>query len=150
MSISSGLFKRILRELNPSLKVFEARSTRSSMIYFANGNHYLAGESGLREICGYPSPCHFYSFPKYDFIDHEGMLNRGYTTVFKILCLKKLIDRAKLRKLLPHALDPHHFRPEVPVHEDPETKDFVPVHGFRSDQLHKPKQIMVRSQSRTR
>ena len=129
-SISFSQFKRILYRLNPKLRVFEARSTRSSMIYLDNGNHVLASEHGLREICGYPSPCYNWSFPKYDFLDHTGMMSRGYTTVFKILCLKKHINKDRLRKLLPHALDPMSHRPEVIRHEDPETKGFVPVHAF--------------------
>ena len=125
-SISFSKFKRILYALNPKIRVFESMSTRSSMIYLDNGNHDLANEQGLREICGYPSPCYNISFPKYDFIDNAGLLGRGYTTVFKILCMKKHINKDRLRALLPHALDPTRHRPEVIRHEE---KQLIPVYA---------------------
>lgn len=128
-TISFRRFKDVLAELNPRLRVYESRTTRNSMIYLANGNHALASELGLRELLGYPSPCYHYSFPKYDFLDVSGGLGRGYTTVFKMLVSKKLIDKKRLRMLIPDALDACRTRPKRIT---PDEKDASPVrvHSF--------------------
>lgn len=125
-SISFSMFKRVIKELNPKLRVFESFSTRSSMIYLSNSNHGLAGEHGLREICGYPSPCYNHSFPKYDFLDNENKLSRGFASVFKILVMKKLINKGLLRMLLPHALDAQRGRPKPPVKVE---KSWIPIYS---------------------
>jgi len=125
-SISFSYFKRIIKELNPKLRVFESFSTRSSMIYLSNSNHGLAGEHGLREICGYPSPCYNHSFQKYDFLDNENKLGRGYASVFKILVMKRLISKDLLRMILPHALDSQRVRPKPPVKVE---KSWIPIYS---------------------
>jgi hypothetical protein len=96
------------------------------MIYLSNSNHRLAGDHGLREICGYPSPCYNFSFPKYDFLDNESKLGRGYASVFKILVMKKLVSKDLLRAILPHALDSQRYRPKVEVKVE---KPLIPIYS---------------------
>ncbi len=85
--------------------------------------HYEPGDpcsnpkNGLGEVCAFPSPRYFMSFPKYNFLDHTGKENRGYTAVFKLLVGKKLISKIRLRKLIPNALDTCRVRPEVKKNE---------------------------------
>jgi hypothetical protein len=105
------------------------------MIYLDNGNHEFASEVGLREICGYPSPCYHFSFPKYDFLDVQEKLSRGYTSVFKILCTRKLIDKKQLRDMLPDALAACRMRPIRKP--DNEENPLGPVHALPVKRLGK-------------
>ena len=124
-SIRFDEFTRILGMLNPRFRTFPSRTKRSSMIYIRNSFHPDSGKYGLSEVCGYPSPFHG-SFPKYDFLDKEGLPSRGYVSVFKILVRKRLVRKDRLRALLPQALDPSRGRPQRQVDADAPLP--VPVH----------------------
>lgn len=109
-SISFEEFDGVLSKLNGNLRTFPSRSKRSSMIYERRSYHPDSGLYGLCEVCGYPSPFHG-SFPKYDFIDKAGRVARGYISVFKLLVRKRLINKDRLREILPQALDAARGRP---------------------------------------
>lgn len=126
-SISFEQFERVLKQLNPRLRLGKSRSTRSSMIYVRNSYHPDAGQWGLCEVYGYPSPFHG-SFPKYDFLDCEGLPGRGYTTVFKTLVRKGLLSKDRLRQLIPQALDSARGRPQRKVEKDDVPQ--VPIHAL--------------------
>lgn len=126
-SISFAEFERVLRVLNPRLRIYPSRTTRSSMIYIRNAYHPDSGAWGLSEVYGYPSPFHG-SFPKYDFYDCEGLPGRGYTTVFKTLVRMGLINRDRLRHFIPQALDPAKGRPQRKVEKDEVPE--VPIHAL--------------------
>ena len=98
------------------------------MIYIRNSYHPDSGEYGLSEVCAYPSPLHG-SFPKYDFLDKSGQPARGYTSVFKMLVRKRLINKDRLRTLLPQALDPSRGRPQRKAEADAP----LPVPVYRGD-----------------
>lgn len=124
-SIRFEEFGKILRELNPRIRLFPSRSKRSSMIYLRNSYHPDSGMYGLTEVCAYPSPLHG-SFQKYDFLDKAGLPARGYVSVFKLLVRKRLVNKDRLRGLLPQALDPARGRPQPPVEKDAPPP--VPIH----------------------
>ena len=127
-SIRFEEFDRILRELNPNLRTFPSRTYRSSMIYLRNSNHPDAsGRHHLNEVLAYPSPSHG-AFPKYDFLDKAALPGRGYTTVFKLLVRRRLINKDRLRALLPQALDSTRGRPQRKVEKDAAPFD-IPVHA---------------------
>lgn len=102
------------------------------MIYERRSYHPDSGAYGLNEVLAYPSPFHG-SFPKYDFLDKAGLPARGYTTVFKMLARKRLINKDRLRALMPQALDPARGRPQRKA----ETNEAlpVPVHQGRDPSL---------------
>lgn len=87
------------------------------MIYLRNSYHPDSGMYGLNEVLAYPSPSHG-SFPKYDFLDKADLPARGYTSVFKMLVRKRLINKDRLRALLPQALDPARGRPQRKAEAD--------------------------------
>ena len=120
MGMHFGRFFRVIKRLNPNIRIQYAKSTRCSMISEYAPRDLDCSEWGLAEICAFPSPRYFISFPKYDFIDHTGKKNRGYTTVFKILVNQKIIDSKRLRRLVPGALSPVRCGPEVIKNESQE------------------------------
>ncbi len=124
-SIRFDEFARILGELNPRIRLFPSRSKRSSMIYIRNSYHPESGKYGLGEVCAYPSPLHG-SFPKFDFLDKSNLPARGYTSVFKMLVRKRLINKDRLRALLPQALDAACGRPQRKAETDAPPP--IPVH----------------------
>lgn len=134
-SIRFEEFDRVLQELNPNLRTFPSRTKRSSMIYLRGNYHPDSGKYGLSEQLAYPSPSHG-AFPKYDFLDKAGLPARGYTSVFKLLVKKRLINKDRLRALIPQALDPSRGRPKRKADEDEVPK--IPIHQLAPRPVHIP------------
>lgn len=126
-AISWSKFRSVLKKLNPKVKIIWTLHPCAEMIGWYGPRVHDSTTYGMNELCGLPSPRFFINFPKYDFLDEDGRVHRGYTSIFKILVRAKLIDKARLLKLLPTALAPSSRRPKphnYEVDDEPE----IPMH----------------------
>jgi hypothetical protein len=126
-SIRYQKFFRVLKKLNPDFRFFPAIRGRAAMIYITQPSHPDCNRLGLQEVVGYPAEIHG-SFPKYDFVDIGGMRGRGYSSVFKILVRKRLIDRHRLVALIPGALDPGITEPEQFIKREKPDVPQIPIY----------------------
>ena len=92
----------ILSSLNHQFR-YRVGDGRTAMLYLYQPLN-TAGEPssrGLIDVCAFPSPKKYTSWPKFDFIDYTGRKSRGYTTFFQMLVSKKLISTGTLSQFVP-------------------------------------------------
>jgi hypothetical protein len=74
-----------------------------------------ASSKGLIDVCAFPSPKKYTSWPKYDFIDYTGRKSRGYTTFFRILVDKNLVTTTGVSAFVPDWKDLQSTKDRVEV-----------------------------------
>ncbi len=92
-------FARKLKLLNPALMYKPGAQYMSGLYIHEPGFEFSDEKTGLRHLCGVPSPSHFFGITDTDFLDEKGHFIRGLKSILWLLVENGYADWEKAGRI---------------------------------------------------